>query len=131
MTTNSPDSWPQNAPNPAQDVLDRLMGQIRLRVEELPDNSYTTKLVRGGVALMGAKVTEEAAEVVDAANNSKADDNQHLIYESCDLLYHLFVLLGSRGVSLDDLRNELARREGTSGIVEKLNRGQRAPTDEN
>jgi phosphoribosyl-ATP pyrophosphohydrolase len=103
-------------------MLDRLMDQVRVRAVELPPDSYTTRLILGGVAKMGAKITEEAAEVVDAAANSTAPDNQHLVYEACDLIYHLWVLLGSRGVSVDDLRNELARREGVSGLVEKQNR---------
>ena len=106
-----------------QDVLDRLMRQIQTRVQTLPPNSYTTKLVQGGVEKMGAKITEEAAEVVDAARTSSPPDNQHLIYEACDVLYHLWVLLGSRGISVDDLRYELKRREGTSGLEEKAQRG--------
>lgn len=104
-------------------MLDRLMEQIHQRVLELPENSYTTKLIRGGVTKMGSKITEEAAEVIDAAMKSAAPDNQHLVYEACDLIYHLWVLLGSRGISVNDLRMELARREGVSGLVEKQNRG--------
>lgn len=104
------------------DVLDRLMSEIHRRAAALPPGSYTTKLIQGGVPAMGAKITEEAAEVVDAAADESAPDNQHLIYEACDLIYHLWVLLGSRGINVDDLRSELARREGTSGIVEKHQR---------
>lgn len=103
-------------------MLDRLMRQVHQRVRDLPANSYTTRLVQGGVEKMGAKITEEAAEVVDAAARSTAPDNKHLIYEACDLIYHLWVLLGTRGITVDDLRNELARREGVSGLVEKQNR---------
>ncbi|GIW97781.1 MAG: phosphoribosyl-ATP pyrophosphatase [Pirellulaceae bacterium] len=105
-----------------EDVLDRLMAQIHQRVRELPPGSYTTKLVQGGVAAMGAKVTEEAAEVVEAAG-AQPVDRQHLVYEACDLLYHLWVLLGAHGITVDDLRGELARREGTSGLEEKRRRG--------
>jgi phosphoribosyl-ATP pyrophosphohydrolase len=112
-----------NQPAP-DDVFDRLMDQIHRRVKQMPTGSYTTQLVSGGVAKMGAKITEEAAEVVDAADKSSAPDNQHLIYEACDLIYHLWVLLGSRGVAVDQLRSELQRREGTSGIAEKLSRPQ-------
>jgi phosphoribosyl-ATP pyrophosphohydrolase len=103
-------------------MLDRLMQQVHLRAREMPIGSYTTRLINGGVEKMGAKITEEAAEVIDAAATSEAPDNQHLIYESCDLIYHLWVLLGSRGVTVDDLRHELARREGVSGLTEKQNR---------
>ncbi len=104
------------------DVLDRLMAEIWARVADLPANSYTTKLVQGGVAKMGAKLMEEAAEVVDAAEKEKAPNNEHLIYEACDLIYHLWVLLGSRGISVDCLRCELQRREGMSGLEEKRRR---------
>lgn len=106
----------------SDDVLDRLMAEVHQRVQEMPAGSYTTKLIEGGVAKMGAKITEEAAEVVDAAEKSSAPDNQHLIYEACDVIYHLWVLLGSRGVTVDQLRGELARREGTSGLKEKASR---------
>lgn len=112
-----------------QDTLDRLMAEVHRRVESMPEGSYTTHLIRGGVAKMGAKITEEAAEVVDAAANSNPDDNQHLVYEACDLIYHLWVLLGSRGISVDDLRSELQRREGTSGLEEKRNRTRKSEAD--
>lgn len=98
------------------------MQQVQKRAREMPPGSYTTRLIEGGVEKMGAKITEEAAEVVDAAATSSSPDNAHLIYESCDLIYHLWVLLGSRGITVDDLRQELARREGVSGLTEKQNR---------
>lgn len=104
------------------DTFDRLMEQVHKRARELPEGSYTTKLIQGGVEKMGAKILEEAEEVVDAARKSTMPDNSHLIYEACDVIYHLWVLLGSREISVDDLRNELARREGTSGLEEKSNR---------
>jgi phosphoribosyl-ATP pyrophosphohydrolase len=108
------------------DVFDRLMNEIHARVRSRPSGSYTTSLLNGGVAKMGDKVMEEAAEVVEAAaavEQSGSSENQHLIYEACDVLYHLWVLLGSRGVTMDELRGELARREGTSGLEEKRQRG--------
>ncbi len=110
------------------DVFDRLMAEIHRRAVELPSGSYTTRLIQGGVAKMGAKVTEEAAEVVEAAAAIEADpslDPGHLIYEACDVIYHLWVLLGSRGITVEQLRNELARREGISGLEEKRQRGTR------
>lgn len=106
------------------DVLDRLMREISGRVRDLPPNSYTTKLVQGGVVAMGAKIMEEAAEVVEAAAEHAPPDHAHLVYEACDLLYHLWVLLGSKGIGVDDLRRELERREGTSGLEEKRTRTQ-------
>lgn len=98
------------------------MDQIHQRVREMPENSYTTRLIQGGVPKMGAKITEEAREVVEAADEEGEAGHKHLVYEACDLIYHLWVLLGSRGITLQDLENELARREGTSGLVEKQNR---------
>lgn len=98
------------------------MSQIASRAAEMPEGSYTTKLIRGGPQKMGAKILEEAEEVVEAAKESVAPDNDHLIYEAGDLIYHLWVLLGSRGISVDQIRNELARREGVSGLDEKKNR---------
>lgn len=105
-----------------QDTFDRLMAQVMQRALEMPEGSYTTKLIRGGVEKMGAKILEEAQEVVDAARESETPDNDHLIYEAGDLIYHLWVLLGSRGIHVDQIRNELARREGVSGLEEKKNR---------
>ena len=98
------------------------MTEIAARAQQRPAGSYTTKLIEGGVAKMGAKILEEAAEVIDAAEKQAAPDNEHLIYEACDLIYHLWVLLGSRGIRVDDLRRELARREGMSGLEEKRRR---------
>lgn len=104
------------------DILDRLMAEIHDRAAKLPQGSYTTQLIAGGTDRIGAKITEEAAEVVEAAQQTRSPDNQHLIRESCDLIYHLWVLLGSRGITVDDLRAELIRREGTSGLDEKRSR---------
>ncbi len=109
-----------------QDTLDRLMAQVNQRVADMPPGSYTTQLISGGVHRMGAKVTEEAGEVVEAARELEANQTEatknHLVYEACDLIYHLWVLLGAQGISVDDLRRELARREGTSGLEEKRQR---------
>lgn len=122
----------------ASDVFHRLMNQIHDRARTLPPGSYTTKLITGGVPAMGAKVQEEAAEVVEAAGALQAAqsasgtpsavdalvERQHLIYEAGDVLYHLWVLLGSFGITVDELRQELERREGTSGLEEKRRRSE-------
>ena len=84
-----------------------------------PDRSYTSRLLAGGVAAIGAKVTEEAEEVVRAAAG-EADDR--VVAEAADLVYHLLVLLAARDVSLERVGDELARRFGTSGLVEKAAR---------
>jgi len=104
------------------DVLDRLMAQLHQRAEELPEGSYTTKLIRGGLAKMGGKVVEEVIEVVEAAREQGVSGQEHLVREACDVIYHLWVVLATRQITVDELRAELERREGVSGIVEKQNR---------
>lgn len=111
------------------DVFDRLMAQLHQRAQTMPEGSYTTHLIRGGNAKMGSKIMEEADEVVRAADEAGDAGRSHLIYEACDLMYHLWVLLASKGIDVDDLRNELARREGTSGIVEKAQRSTSSAKD--
>ncbi|MCA9213629.1 MAG: phosphoribosyl-ATP diphosphatase [Planctomycetales bacterium] len=105
-------------------VLDALMQTITDRRDNPPERSYTTSLFNGGVAKIGAKITEEAAEVVEAAaegTDSKAIE--HLTYEAADLIYHLFVMLRYRDIELSDVTDELKRRFGISGIDEKESRG--------
>jgi phosphoribosyl-ATP pyrophosphohydrolase len=68
---------------------------------------------------MAQKLGEEAVEVVIAA---MADDRTGLVGEAADLMFHLAVLLADMGLSFDDVRAELARREGVSGIEEKAKR---------
>lgn len=80
---------------------------IEKRHEEMPDGSYTTSLFQSGVNRMAQKVGEEALEsVIEACNGT--DDR--LIYESADMLYHLIVLLVSKGLSIEDLSRELQKR---------------------
>ena len=65
------------------------------------------------------KLGEEAVEAVIAA---MADDRKGLVSESADLLFHLLVMLGAKGIALEEVLAELDRREGTSGIAEKASR---------
>jgi phosphoribosyl-ATP pyrophosphohydrolase len=104
------------------DILPRLMAVIEDRKASLPEGSYTTKLFAGGVEKIGAKVTEEAGEVVAASAEPGEEGRQHLVYEAADLVYHLFVMLVHRGISLPDVEHELARRFGLSGLEEKAAR---------
>lgn len=106
------------------EVLERLMGTICKRVAELPEGSYTTKLVRGGVERIGAKIREEADEVVEAAAEAGESGREHFVYEVGDLLFHTMVMMAHRGVSWSDVAAELERREGTSGLEEKRRRGE-------
>jgi len=100
-------------------ILAQLMTVIEDRKTKRPARSYTTKLLDGGVAAIGAKVCEEAAEVVDAASVAHEDRGYSLTYEAADLLYHLLVLLACCGVSLVDVEEELVRRFGKSGLRDK------------
>ena len=84
-----------------------------------PDRSYTSRLLAGGVPAIGAKVTEEAEEVVRAATGETDD---RVVAEAADLVYHLLVLLAARDVPLERVGAELARRFGTSGLAEKAAR---------
>ena len=80
---------------------------IERRKAEMPEGSYTTSLVRSGVNRMAQKVGEEAVETVIEATNGS---DERLIYEASDLLYHLIVLLTSKGYRIEDLARELKKR---------------------
>ena len=83
-----------------QDFIDR-------RYREMPEGSYTTSLFKSGVNRMAQKVGEEAVETVIEATNGTDD---RLIYEASDLIYHLIVLLTSRGHRIEELAAELVKR---------------------
>ncbi len=85
-------------------------------------SSYTAKLLAGGVAKIGEKVIEEAAEVVEAAGEPGEAGRQHTIAEAGDVVYHLMVLLSARDIALTDVEAELARRFGMSGLEERASR---------
>ena len=104
-------------------VLYELMAVIRRRRDEPSANSYTCRLLKGGVPKIGGKVTEEAAETIEAAGEPGDAGREHLVREAADLVYHLLVLLASRHAELADVEAELARRFGISGLEEKAARG--------
>ena len=101
------------------DQFDQLLGAIVERRSGDPATSYVARLTAKGRAKIAQKLGEEAVEVVIAA---VTDDRAGIVSESADLLFHLGVLLADAGLSFDDVRAELARREGISGIVEKAKR---------
>ena len=111
-------------------VLHRLMAVIRDRKGASPDESYTARLLAGGLPKIGAKVTEEAAEVIEAAGESGDPGREHTIYEAADLLYHLWVLLAWRDIELSEVESELARRFGVSGLDEKASRQKQPKSDD-
>ena len=73
----------------------------------MPEGSYTTKLFTKGVNKIAQKVGEEAVETVIEAIDG---NNERLVYEASDLIYHLLVLLENQGLSIADLEEELFRR---------------------
>ena len=101
------------------DILRRLEQTLSERQSADPAESYTASLFKKGEDAILKKVGEEAVETILA---SKDADRRHLIYETADLLFHLLVLLQFKKVSLAEVLDELARREGTSGIEEKNSR---------
>lgn len=96
-----------------QDImfLKELQDFIDKRHEEMPEKSYTTSLFKSGVNKMAQKVGEEAVEtIIEACNGT----DERLIYEGADLLYHLIVLLTSKGYRIEDLARELKERHSES-----------------
>ena len=96
-----------------QDImfLKELQDFIDKRHEEMPEKSYTTSLFLSGVNKMAQKVGEEAVEtIIEACNGT----DERLIYEGADLLYHLIVLLTSKGYRIEDLARELKERHSES-----------------
>ena len=102
-----------------EDVLPRLIELIEQRQRLRPSESYVVSLLDGGIDAIGAKVREEAEELIEAA---AANDRDHTAREAADLLFHVCVLLADAGVSLDAVLGVLESRFGTSGLEEKASR---------
>ena len=100
-------------------ILDRLFAVIEARRAERPSGSYVVRLLDGGLEAIEAKVREEAQEVIDAARD---ETDEAVAHEAADLLFHLWVLLASRGVPPAAVYAELARRFGIGGLEEKASR---------
>lgn len=103
------------------DTLSRLEATIAQRRLAAPDESYVAKLHAKGLPKIAQKLGEEATEAVIAA---LAGDEAELVGEAADLLFHLMVLLGAKGVALEQVLTELDRREGVSGLAEKAARSE-------
>lgn len=101
------------------DTLNRLAELLEQRKSADPQTSYVANLYAKGMDSILKKVGEEAAETIIAAKNG---DNEHLIYETADLWFHTLVMLAQAGLKPQDVLDELARREGLSGIAEKASR---------
>ena len=96
--------------------LSELQDYIDRRHEEMPEGSYTTSLFQKGVNRIAQKVGEEALETVIEATSGTSDK---LIYEASDLLYHLIVLLTSKGLRIEDAVEELHRRHDPAWDAER------------
>ncbi|MGR7995274.1 phosphoribosyl-ATP diphosphatase [Xanthobacter sp. ZOL 2024] len=92
---------------------------IAVRAKADATSSYTRSLLERGIGKCAQKLGEEAVETVIAAVSGPSEE---LIAESSDLLYHLLVVLNARGISLNAVHAELARRTGRSGLEEKASR---------
>ena len=107
LGTDSCFNYPVYEGEAAEFSLEALMKVIEGRKLEKKEGSYTTYLFEKGIDKILKKVGEECTEVIIAG---KADDKAETIYEISDLVYHVMVLMIEMGISLDDIRNELASR---------------------
>ncbi|WJJ94668.1 phosphoribosyl-ATP diphosphatase [Neopusillimonas aromaticivorans] len=106
----------------ANEILARLADTLESRLPKNggdPESSYSARLLAKGPDAFLKKIGEEATELVMAA---KDESREKIIYETADLWFHSLVVLAHFGIRPEDILNELARREGTSGIVEKASR---------
>ena len=104
-------------------VLTRLARTIESRIGQDERKSYAAKLFKRGPEKCAEKFGEEAVEAIIAATKG---DKKNLKEEAADVIFHLFVMLSSRGVTLEDVLGELERREGKSGIIEKQERNKKS-----
>lgn len=98
--------WGETNDSPIQFLVE-LQRFIERRHEEMPEGSYTTSLFRDGTNRMAQKVGEEALEAVIEAVDG---NDERFIYEASDMLYHLIVLLTSKGLTIEDVARELRTR---------------------
>ena len=101
------------------DILHRLSETLAARRHASPETSYTAKLFAKGPDSILKKIGEESAEVIMAAKDGQRGP---IISESADLIYHLLALLAFYDMGIDEVAQELAHREGVSGIDEKNSR---------
>lgn len=98
------------------DVLHRLSETLTSRRNADPESSYTAQLFAKGPDAILKKIGEESAELIMAGTKG---NKLHVVWESTDVLFHVMVLLAHYGLSIDDVLQELRRREGISGVDEK------------
>ncbi len=105
-----------------EDILNRLAALMEQRKTADPASSYVAKLYDKGMDSILKKVGEEATETVLAA---KGGVKEEIIYETADLWFHTLVMLAKADLKPQDILDELARREGLSGIAEKEGRSKK------
>lgn len=103
----------------SQDLLAKLDQVLQSRKQESSDSSYVASLYAGGIDKILKKIGEEAAETIMAA---KDGNPEQIVYEITDLWFHSLVLLAQQNLSSADVLQELERRFGLSGLVEKAQR---------
>ena len=101
------------------EYLESLLSLIKSKKNDDPEISYTALLHQKGLNEILSKISEEAEETVIAA---QSEGNQELVHEIADLWFHCLVLLSQKNLTVDDITNELKKRQGISGIEEKNNR---------
>lgn len=101
------------------EILSQIQNVLEERKSANPETSYTAQLFHKGEDKILKKVIEEAGEVLMA---SKDGGGEHLIYETADLWFHSMILLTHHGLDVQYVLNELARRQGLSGLTEKAAR---------
>ena len=106
----------------SENVLLRLSEILASRRHADPATSYTAKLFAKGPDSILKKIGEECAELIMAG---KEGNRLHIVRESADVIYHMLVLLTFYGMGIEDVSQEMRRREGISGIDEKNSRGVR------
>lgn len=106
------------------DILERLAVTLEARKGADPQSSYVARLYAKGMDGILKKVGEEAAETIIAAKGGVRED---IIYETADLWFHTLVMLAQAGLRPADVLDELARREGLSGLEEKAARAKDEP----
>ena len=100
-------------------TFDRVYDVIVERKQSSPEKSYVAYLMDGGSDKILKKICEESAEVIIAVKNGNKTEQ---IHELADLLFHMLVLMGDKGITLTDISRELEKRFGQSGFDEKANR---------
>lgn len=104
------------------EILQRLASTIESRKGAEAGSSYVASLHAKGIDAILKKVGEESTETILAA---KGNDKLHIVKETADLWFHTLVMLSWHGLTPNDVLEELAKREGVSGITEKLSRNQK------